>query len=420
MLRQRREWVGLALAVAVGSACDSPMPQGPTEAVTVGDSAGVPIVHNHAPVWDSASFWTVEPTPVFSIGGSNGGAASAQDDSHLVWGVAAAAPLSDGRVVILSSHGERKVLVFEPSGSLSASFGREGLGPGEFSFPRHLHVLAGDTIVVWDLRYGPVGYFDPTGRLLRHRTIDLGAVVAATATADQFPVEFQHLPLADGSFLTTVLSRRWQLPEANELYRQPVGHMRIDTAYAVHPLGWWEGLEGISPHDAALPFLPYPAGWMATGGGIPPSIYVSNGDRYEVRQFSAAGVLARIIGRDFEPIPITYREMEDYKTRLPNPLVDQTEWERAMAALPERFHPAVSNLLLDSEGHLWVQNRMAGGEWSVFDAEGRWLGDVVMPPVDAWLHSVKWIGRDLIIRVEIDFDTGVESVKGYRLNRNTG
>ena len=55
------------------SACDRPASQPqPTEPQTVGvtirDSAGIQIVENRAPVWDSADFWTVDPEPNASCG----------------------------------------------------------------------------------------------------------------------------------------------------------------------------------------------------------------------------------------------------------------------------------------------------------------------------------------------------------------
>ena len=102
---------------------------------------------------------------------------------------------------MLTPEGDHKVLVFEPSGRLSASFGHRGRGPGEFNYPMRLQVLQGDTIAVWDFMFGPVYYFDPSGKLLRERRIDLGALIAATRTGNQHPGETVHRPLPDGSFL---------------------------------------------------------------------------------------------------------------------------------------------------------------------------------------------------------------------------
>ena len=397
--------------------CDRPTPQ-PQEAlpdVSIQDSAGIQIVENHAPVWDSAEFWAVDPQPSFEIGGFSA-TSDTTDPSHLVWNITAAVGLSDSRIAMTSGKGDRKVLVFERSGELSESFVREGRGPGELRHPTHLQVLLDDTLVVWDQMFGPVGYFEPSGRLLRHRSLDLGAILAAVP-AEQRPAESMRRPLWDGSFLVSVRRKDWQPPEAGQLYRAPVRHIRIDSNYAAHSFGWWEAVEVVSPQDPMFPFLPFPVGSTAVGGGLPLAVYVTNGDRFEVHQFSAVGVLQRIIRRDFDPIPITARDIEDWRQRyiVNSRFVDDRVWEQAMARVPSRFHPATGRLLVDTEGYLWVgdgSTRYGPGKWSVFDPEGRWLGMIGIPA-----ERVLWIGGDVVIARHIDRDTDVETVEGYRLNR---
>ena len=94
------------------------------------------------------------------------------------------------------------MLVFEPSGALSAAFGPQGSGnPGELNYPLHLRVLEGDTIVVWDYMSGPIYHYDPSGNLLKESRIDTGRLVEATRPAELYPGESMHEPLPDGSFL---------------------------------------------------------------------------------------------------------------------------------------------------------------------------------------------------------------------------
>ena len=423
----------LVLCPAV-AACDRPAPQALPPDVTVRDSAGIEIIENHAPVWDSAEFWTVDPEPVFVLGGHSG-TSETTDASHLVWSVEAAAQLSDGRVVVLSSAGEKKVLVFEPLGHLSRSFARSGRGPGEFNYPVDLQVLPGDTIVVWDVMYGPVGYFDSSGTLLRHRSLDLGAVMEVARTAEYESGESMRLPLPDGSFLVTVWRRDWQMPRDGTLYRQPVAYFRFDSA-AHHSFGWWDGMELLSPHTPGPPNLPFPAMSGVAAGGRPMSVFITNGDRFEVHQFSPVGELRRLIRRKFDPIPITSEDIEGWKdvAIVGHQMVDQDDWERMMAALPRRYHPPIGTggpgLRVDAEGHLWamgsgnpfwgwVRDKPTPGtgtrKWSVFDSEGRWLGTTTMP-----VNRVLWIGIDVVIGHRFHPDTGVETVEGYRLNRRTG
>ena len=408
------------VAVLFASGCDRPAyeprsTEVQTVGVTIRDSAGIEIVENHAPIWDSGDFWTVDPEPEFVLGGLG----ALGDSAHLIWNVFGAVPLSDGRIVMLTPDGDTKVRVFEPSGRLSASFGRTGRGPGEFQYPMRLQVLQGDTIAVWDHMFGPVYYFDPSGTLLRERRIDLGALIAATRTGNQHPGENVHWPLADGSFLVEVFPGDRQPSEPGQIYRPPTGYVRIDSAYSAQSFGLWEGYERLSTGRGMLPSnVPFPAQAMTVAGGDPPSVYVTNGDRYEVHQFSMSGVLQRILRRTADPVAFTDDEYEKWKTTIQalNPNLDWRRWERVMSGLSRRYHPAVRNFWVDSEGFLWIMDgsnqQLGTTQWSVFGAEGRWLGTVSLPGA-----GIFWVGEDFILGGHVDFDTGLQTVERYRLDR---
>ena len=420
MLPHRRRHVLLASVSALAlTACGRPAAEPRTPDVVVRDSAGIEIVENHAPVWDSTEFWTIAPEPEFSLGGHDTAPGPAGDSSHLVWNISAAAPLSDGRIAMLSPEGDRKVLVFEPSGVLSASFGRHGRGPGELNYPLHLRVLAGDTIVVWDYMSGPTYHYDPSGKLLKESRLDVGRLIEATRSADVYPGESMHEPLPDGSFLLQRRRIDWQPPtRAGEIFRRPREYVRIDSDYAVHSFGWWEAEEELSrkdPYD--LNSMPFGTNSSATAGGDPPSVYVTNGDRYEVHQFSRTGVLRRIIRRTADPVPIDDKQQREWIEVLQalNPHLDYANLRRALATLPERNHPPITGLYVDSEGYLWIPHpdywSRGPSEFSVFDPHGRWLGNVALA------YFPYWIGKDFVLGGRVDRDMGVLTIAGYRLDR---
>ena len=403
----------MSFPALVATACEVPPPKEVSRGVTIRDSAGIEIVDNLAPRWKDG-FWIVDPEPEFTLGGELG---EASDASTLVWDIAGAAVLSDGRLALLSPEGDRKVLIFERSGVLSAAFGRQGRGPGEFGSPQHLQVLPGDTIAVWDYMFGPVGYFDPSGTLLKHRFIDLGRVVAALRNGTRRAGETVHRPLPDGSFLVRVHRPGWEPPAEVGTYRQPVGYARIDAAYGSFSFGWWEGHEFLGTRP---PIVPFPVDSKVVGGGDPLAVYITNGDRYEVHQFPAAGRTPnRIIRRTTDPVPIAQEAGRALAALNSDRDRDWRAWERALAAVPQRFHPAIGEMRLDSQGLLWIQGwsaqpgrpGFAVPRWSVFH-EGRWLGDVAVPAT-----VVRWIGDDLIVGSDFDRDTGLETISGYRLNR---
>lgn len=381
-------------------------------AATTRDSADIQIVENHAPRWRDGGSWTVAPDPTVVIGGY-GGADETSDSSHLIWSVADVAPLSDGRIAVLSSR-EKKLFLFWPSGRFAGSIGREGRGPGEFGYPEHLQVLPGDTLVVWDFMLGPIAYFDPSGQLLRSWRIDVGALFAEVRKRHQRVPERVHLPLADGSFIVQVyLNPGGFSPPRGVRYRSPVEFITIDSTYTARSLGRWEEREYVY-QEGIQPSVPYAFGVQLAVGSSPQSVYISSGDRYEVQQFSASGYLTRIVRRRAEPIPITAADIEQWKDGFSLPW-NWNAWDELMAELPPReFRPPIMGLLVDSEGHLWVADRKdrTDSEWSVFDPAGHWLGTLEVP-----LQRVEWIGEDLILGINEDPDTGVEVVEGYRLSR---
>ncbi len=414
----------LAAAVALvlsAAACGTPPSEaaaGQDPGATIRDSAGIEIVENHAPVWESGEFWTVDPEPEFVLGGPG----ELGDSAHFIWQVRGARPLSDGRIALLTPGGDRKVLVYEPTtGRLSAAFGRSGRGPGEFFRPVGMQVLPGDTIAVWDVMFGPVYYFDPSGRIVRERRIDLGALVEATRMDNRQPGEIPW-PLPDGSFGMSVHQVEWARPDqSGVVFRAPIGFVRIDSAYSVHRFGgWWGDLETLSSvgGDNLYSGVPFATSAMLTFGGAPLSAYVTNNDSNEVHQFSATGVLRRILRRSVDPVPVTDEEYEDWRASAEEmaPLRDWRRWDRAAAELPPRHHPIIKGMRVDSEGFLWILDRSPHrgdtSGFSVFSPDGRWLGTVHVPAPGTF-----WIGEDFILAHRVNHETGVESVEGYRLDR---
>ena len=404
----------IALAIA-GIACEQPPPEPEGPRVTVWDSAGIEIVENHAPEWGDSALWSVDPEPEFVIGGTNV-IESPDDPSQLIWQVRGLARLSDGNILV-HSGGEEAVFLFEPTGELVTRIGRKGQGPGEFVRPQHIQVLPGDTIAVWDYMFTGVNHFDSTGRFLRKRPIDVATVLARTRTAAETSPESIRIPLLDGSFIVGRGLRDRPLLQPGEIRRSPVEYLRIDTAYVLHSFGWWRSGEviGLRSRWVRFPWPPFPRRSFIAAGGFPTSVYVTDGDGFEVRQFAADGTLDRILRRDAAPVPITSEELADWKARAAEstPNADWADWERTLATAPPReFHPAILWLLVDTEGYLWVWEPGFSGP-GVFDPKGRWLGRVEGVPA----HP-QWIDEEMIILTLTDPDTDVQRIEGYRLRRN--
>lgn len=436
--------VAAVLASAVSAGCDRPSPgteAGSPAGFTVRDSAGIEIVENHAPEYPPGQFWTLDAEPEIVLGGGAGGgkappggAAFQDDPAQLIWRVVGIARLEDGRVAVLS-QGNQQLYLFEPSGELSTVIGRRGEGPGEFDRPQLLQYLAPDTLVVWDYWFAPASYFDTGGALLRERSIDLLKLMARVPGTT---AESHVIPFVNGSFVVLGGEEPTSPPPAGAFYRPPVDLSLVDSMYSAQPLGSWAVWQLWIPQatahrdDAHLMILLVDL-HIATGGD-PPSIYIGDGERNDIYQFSQEGRLLRIIRRAAGPVPVSDRGHESWLATLEALDGGVSEdafgmsWEDLSRGMPRReAYPAVAGLAVDADGHLWVREWSPAetgmpDQWSVFSPEGRWLGVVRGVPDLFLCHqrwSPCWVDRDFLLAVRRD-ELGVERVEGYRIRRDGG
>lgn len=428
--------VAIALLCGCGEAPSARGAAGEGGGVTIRDSAGVEIVVNHAPEHPVGQFWTIDPDPWIVLGGAENPGDQANDSAQLIWEVVGVARLVDGRVAVLSSE-NRRLLLFEPSGTLSRAIGRAGEGPGEFTRPEHLQYLPPDTLVVWDYFLSSILSFDTAGRLLGERSIDFARMMQRVPGVTG---EGMELPLPDGSFIASRVGGEPEPePIPGSLVRLgPADIFRIDRDYAPRLLGTWEGMELWVPREQfadEFPVAPtFGPDFHMAAGGRPPSIYVSDGARNEVLQFSQDGSPLRIIRRTTDPVPVTREARtawEESFFRLGD-MIGEPVPANLFDGMPMReSFPPVTGLVVDAEGHLWVKgwsatdSGMPVQQWSVFDPAGRWLGVVAEPPdpwsfvflaACHWRFSPCWIDREVFLTVRRD-ELGVERVEGYRIRR---
>ncbi len=425
----RRIGPGAILAVALSvPACDpapadeSGVAEEPT--FTAWDSAGIEIVENHAPEHAPGQFWTIDTVPEIVLGGANEPGTEANAPTGLVWSVVGLARLADGRVAVLSSE-QKQILLFEPTGELTRTIGREGRGPGEFIYPERLQYFPPDTLEVWDYGMTSTIRFDSGGAVLGERSVDY-------ARLRDHGVSSEHtwLPLPDGSLVVAAASQRVFFGEEARLPRAPTlpEYIRIDNTYAAHRLG--------------------PASLVAAGGD-PLSIHVARGG--EIHQLALDGTLLRIIRRTADTVGIAIRAR-----RAEMELRSRQREAMGMPPIPEedrdepsgrRTFSRIAALVVDAEGYLWVREWTASeaavpDQWSIFSPQGRWLGVLAVPTDLAardlhlchWLSGTEmdpigghrlpprsrlpcWVGRDFFLTVRVD-ELGVERVEGYRIRRN--
>jgi hypothetical protein len=412
----------LASRLILGALLAGCSPAATPSRVVERDSSGIRIVENNEPEWAPGAEWVIEPEPVADIG------AEAADTAQQLYLVVAAVGL--GTDLAVANLGSGQVLRFGLDGALESRTGRRGAGPREFSRLSDLYRCAGDTLLVND--YTRMITLDARGEFVRtvpirpaqgERTLRVRGVAPDCSTF-VFSSVVSSIP-APGAPGRRTIRFAWGTIDGSE--REEIGVFQ--TSEVVTRL-----VEEI-PQPVALP-------WGADGAWAVGRnrFYYGSTDHAEFRVYTRAAGLSTIVRWAEMPRPITQEDRRLYAARREwllkafppaGPVISPLEDYPDVPALK----PIFRSFILDDAGNLWVRRYpafLAGrpdlfdrdvpmrytpppGDpevWNVFDAEGRWLGEV-RTPADL---VVKDIDRDRVIGVWKD-TLDVEHVRAYRLRK---
>ncbi|MGD2154971.1 MAG: hypothetical protein PVG79_17025 [Gemmatimonadales bacterium] len=364
------------------------------------DSAAITIVESAAPAWGPDETWRVSG-PITSIGTVDG-----PPESQLYW-VMGAVRLEDGRIAV-ANHGSSEIRLYGSDGRWIRSMGRRGDGPGEFRSIRGMQLLPPDTLLLSDDRGPRVTSFTADGAVVESRRL--------ASRNNPFKPPDHRLP--NGCWLD--LERSSEIEgyqrRRNTYITWSEGDSATDTVLAHEGQEYLiytrhRGDQYIGRGAVVVPF----GGQDLTAVG-PGRVALSDGQAYDI-------AVAEIDGREFrvrraiERRPVTQaavtRFVDEYVARYPLERQRQVR-DRFDDVTPPSLMPTHSALAFDPSANLWVENYRVPWDtdsprtWSVFDPDGRWLGDVEIPQ-GLRVHE---IGEDYIAGVERD-DMGVEYVRLY-------
>ncbi|MFW6078316.1 MAG: 6-bladed beta-propeller [Gemmatimonadota bacterium] len=368
----------------------------------VRDSAGVVIVEN-AEIGGADAELRVAPTPVLEIGRADG------EGPDVFGSVRRAIRLRSGEIAIADGLA-REVRVFDATGRHRLTFGRQGEGPGEFANLWWIDELDGDSILAVDNLNARVSVFDGGGAFVR--SFGLPRLPGAAAP------DIVGL-LDDGALVISAWST---------LSSRDAGERREVIVYTVDRDGGAAATVGRYPdRDVGGNGMGVVFGSEAVVAVGDSSIWYGHTSRFELRALDRDGSVRRIVRLDRTRRPVTEAEIAAARARSEESLrrqgVSAATMRRVMESEFAEAHPVHGRVLVDEVGRLWVARvRRSGGAggadpeeprpeaWDVFDADGRALGRVVMPP---GFRAVA-IGESDVVGVHTDA-LGVERVQVYGL-----
>jgi hypothetical protein len=367
------------------------------------DSAGIEIIE-HKAGFQRVTRWSVESEPLVDIGSRS------DRPGQELFRVRSVAWLSTGDIVVANA-GTQEIRVFDGAGFHARSLGRKGSGPGEFQQLGWVQVTPGDSLFAYDLQLQRITVFTPQGSVVRSIPVNVPGV--------RFPLARGRL--GDGSILVmeeaviTTGSRPG-------IHRDSTTFHRISsTGEPLGVLGRFPGGETfVQVSQTGSRTAPVGFGRTLELAAQDSGMHVGTTDAYEIRTFTSAGKLVRILRVEAKALPVTGEMVAAYKVRhlsgIPEP-----EWRRFFREMDEAMTypetlPFHGPMKVDRELNLWVQTYAAhpdsSADWHVFAPDGRQRASVRMP-LDFVVHEV---GIDQVLGVWRD-ENEVERVRVHRLRR---
>jgi hypothetical protein len=402
-------WPTIVLIGLSMTACQDGQPP-PAEPV-VRDSAGIRIVENADIGWDAAAAWVVADTPSLDLGSIDA------DPEYQFYRVVGAATLSDGRIVV-ASGGTQEVRWYDPAGTLVATAGGEGQGPGEFTGLVALGVLPGDSVLAYDMRLQRFTVFD-----------------ADAADVRSVPLEQLDRPGMRFPVLLGVLDDGALVMVGRDLQTEGMAEGPVRAPMPVYVYGpdgtsrdsigtfhGWEASVTIrrNSQQVAMAIGDRPFGHSTTVTSVGDGIVVGTPHSYELAIFRPDGALRSIVRLDRPAQLLTAADIEAYEAFLAsqaedNELAREQRREAAELEYPETKPAYASAIRGDRLGNIWVPGFAVSEEqrpplWAVFDREGRYLGELELPG----RLRVFEIGSDYVLGVWRD-ELDVEHVRRYPL-----
>lgn len=361
----------------------------------VRDSAGVRMVESRgAP----GGGWHAASEPLFTLGW-------APDDPTFTW-IQAGRILPDGGAVI-GDYGSGMLYRLGPNGSVSATWGRNGEGPGEYQSFAGI-IQRGDSIVVSD------------GRLRRLTLLSADGDVLATR---QLLGDFLHQVssvLPDGRFLLVPgegysavdeMRPEWVF-ETRPVLAADLESDGADTLAVLPHLRRWYGVRGGTPGYIAM---------KGRAGGFDGGFAFARADRAEVGWYDGSGKLVQLARWDEDPVPLTAERkalmIQAYDELYRSQGADEAVIADRLARLTDGLDiyegdlPYWDAFYVDRGGNVWLREFPLipvepSSTWRVVSRDGVFVGRVELPEVVAILDVTEY--RVLAVRLdELDVPAAV-------------
>ena len=261
-------------------------------------------------------------------------------------------------------YDSKRILKYDSEGKYLLSFGREGQGPGEFQSLSVPRFDKDNNLYISDTSGRRISFFDRDGNYLRQIT---------------FKERYVDLFINSKDFIVT---RKFEMSQEGNVQRltytyglfsdkfELLAELNKDEIEVPMPTGTDESamvdyLANAWSRNAFRPTV-----WFILAEDD--SIYLGRPEKFEINVYSPEGKLVKKIARDYDPLPVSNKDKEEY-----------------FKMLGEGFSSNQSFTLMDN-GWLAVIVESVEGEYTlldIFDQDGKYIAQFKTPVLDDGMFS---------------------------------
>ena len=275
-----------------------------------------------------------------------------------------------------------RIRVFDSKGKLLKVFGRRGQGPGEFSGPGSIEVMANGNLVVNDLMKRKCSFLTPDGKSIKD-------ISCASFNLGRLRSDSRDFLYA----LNTIRSEnvRWELTKFDQ---------------NINPVAMVSSLERERKPRGVIDV--YQDSYYFDLTSKDELVWVIS-SKYEMNVVNPEGKLFKRIIKDYEPKKITNADRERIEKEESSGLPLKITVE-----LPKNF-PPVENLLIDGQDRIYVRtcdrDDKGGAFYDIFNPEGRYLSRFSLPEKE----KAVVVKKNKLYCIIPESEEGVPLVKKYAM-----
>jgi hypothetical protein len=298
-----------------------------------------------------------------------------------------------------------RILKYDPEGKYLLTFGREGQGPGEFGNLSLVRFDKDNNIYLNDVINNRISFFDKEGKHLRQM---------------RMTERFSEFIFNSKGF---IIGNKYVAPEEGNTQNQIFLHGLFDDKFQLvaelykdeieFPLPTGTDVSSMADYIAKVFSLLAFRAQVITTVAENDFIYLGYPDKYEINVYSPKGKLVKKITRDYDPIPVSEKDKENFvkmaSENLPDLFTEDIR-EKAFKNIKYRkYKPAYQGLILMENGWLAVIVDSIEDEYTlfdVFDQEGKYIAHFKTPvPAEGMLAGLLFFknGKAYAVVTEDDY-----------------